>query len=77
MNPNIELTQMEIPPPRQSYAEIFTRMKIGDGFKVTERDIASVRASASGYKKKFPEWNYTSRKSDSGYNLIRIERIRK
>ena len=75
MQTNFEITPMEIPPPRQSYAEIFARMEIGDGFKVCERDIASVRASASGYKKKFPDWSYTSRKSDSGgYNLIRIEK---
>jgi hypothetical protein len=74
MNPNNHTIKQIDPPIRQSYAELFAKMEIGQGFDVTGRNIASVRASACTYKKKHSEWAYLTFKTETGYSIVRIER---
>ena len=70
----IEIKPMKTPKSRQNYSEIFAELKIGEGFEVSESDIASVRASACNYKRTHGRWDYTTRKIDTGYVLVRTER---
>ena len=71
----ITVKRMKTPPKRRNWAEIFSQMEIGDGFEATEKDIASVRASGSAYKRTHPEWSYSSLKiEENKYNVVRIER---
>ncbi len=71
----IQLKKIDIPKSRQNYSEIFAELKIGEGFEVTESDIASVRASACNHKRTHNRFDYTTRKTDTGsYMLVRTER---
>jgi len=72
MNPQIK--PMEQPKPRFNYVDLFRNLKIGEGFEIDENHIASVRVSASTYKRNHPTWNYATRKTANGYDFVRIER---
>ena len=70
---NIKIKQMEVPKKRNSWLKIFQTLKVSEGFEVSSDEINTLRASASSYKRKHKNFAYTTCKTNSGYNFIRIQ----
>jgi len=50
----------------------FTDMKIGDSIFIGFGDIQGLRCAATVHKRRHPEFNYMTRKTEKGYRLWRV-----
>jgi hypothetical protein len=50
----------------------FEQMQIGDSFFLEKEKIATARTAADSYRKRHPEWDFTTRKDGEGCRLWRV-----